>query len=450
MESKNETLENAVTPEMAEPVPQEPAEAEAPVQEAVPAEESAVNEPAPQVEAPAEQPVQEEIPAQEAAPVQEPAPENPAQEASVPPQENPPQEPPVNKKSFIRASGGWTDIFVIAAVLSVLLMLYGDFIRVLFMVHFPINEWLLPVIPNKDTITFLMMYFGPIGCWVAFILVALVFKNNRPMFKSFFYNGHGNNIRAIFIGILLGGGMNAACVFMSWLRGDIVLSFNEFNPLLFFAFLFCVWIQSGSEEILDRLYLYQKLRRRYRWPAIAIIFNALVFSALHAGNPGVTMMGLLQVFEIGILFSLIVYFYDSLWTAIWAHTAWNFSQSIVFGLPNSGIVSSYSVFKLDAASARDGLFYSTSFGVEGSIGANVIIGAVILIVLIAALVRKRGEKVDLWEDLENEIAVKGREKRTWEAVIWAVLIIAVFAALLAPQLMAIFTEAKGMISWPGM
>ena len=140
----------------------------------------------------------------------------------------------------------------------------------------------------------------------------------------------------------------------------------------------------------------------------------------------------------------------SLWTAIWAHTAWNFSQSIVFGLPNSGIVSSYSVFKLDAASARDGLFYSTSFGVEGSIGANVIIGAVILIVLIAALVRKRGEKVDLWEDLENEIAVKGREKCTWEAVIWAVLIIAVFAALLAPQLMAIFTEAKGMISWPGM
>ena len=133
-----------------------------------------------------------------------------------------------------------------------------------------------------------------------------------------------------------------------------------------------------------------------------------------------------------------------------AHTAWNYTQNIIFGLPNSGIVSSYSVFKLDAASARDGLFYSTSFGVEGSIGANVIIGAVILIVLIAALVRKRGEKVDLWEDLENEIAVKGREKRTWEAVIWAVLIIAVFAALLAPQLMAIFTEAKGMISWPGM
>ena len=178
--------------------------------------------------------------------------------------------------------------------------------------------------------------------------------------------------------------------------------------------------------------------------------NALVFSALHALNPGVTMMGLLQVFEIGLLFSLIVYFYDSLWTVIWAHTAWNFSQSIVFGLPNSGIVSKYSVFKLDAASARDGLFYSTSFGVEGSIGANVIIGAAIVIILIAALVQKRGEKVDLWEDLENEIAVKGREKRPLDAVIWAFAIIAVSAALLAPQLIAMATEAKGMISWPGM
>ena len=98
--------------------------------------------------------------------------------------------------------------------------------------------------------------------------------------------------------------------------------------------------------------------------------NALVFMALHMGNPGVTNLGLLQVFLIGVLFSLIVYYWDSLWTVIWAHTAWNFSQSIVFGLPNSGIVSKYSVFKLEAASARDGIFYNTSFGVEGSMGAR--------------------------------------------------------------------------------
>ena len=201
---------------------------------------------------------------------------------------------------------------------------------------------------------------------------------------------------------MLGGGLNAACIFLSWLTGDIKLAFNEFNPKLFFGFLGCVLIQSGAEEVLCRCYQYQKLRRRYRWPIIAILGNSLLFMGLHVFNPGVTTLGLAQVFEIGVLFSLIVYFYDSLWTVIWAHTAWNFSQSIFFGLPNSGIVSKYSVFRLDAASARDGIFYNTSFGVEGSLGANILIVAVILAVLIAGIARRRGERMDYWADMEEK------------------------------------------------
>ena len=127
-----------------------------------------------------------------------------------------------------------------------------------------------------------------------------------------------------------------------------------------------------------------------------------------------TKLGLLQVFLIGVLFSLIVYYWDSLWTVIWAHTAWNFSQSIVFGLPNSGIVSKYSVVRLEAASARDGIFYNTSFGVEGSMGANAIIAGALVIVLIYGLVTKRGEKADHWEELEKRDA--GRS-HIWEAVV---------------------------------
>ncbi len=347
-----------------------------------------------------------------------------------------PKADPVNKKSFFRASGGWTDIFIIAAILSVLLLFFGEFLTLLFTVQlFPLEKWALSIIPDADAVSFLYMYFSTVGGWIAFLLVAVIFKNNRPMLKSFFYNDTGNRVPAIFIGILLGGGMNAFCVLMSCLQGDIKLSFNEFNPLLFFAFLFCVWVQSGSEEIIDRCYLYQKLRRRYRWPAIAILGNALIFCLLHALNPGVTVMGLLQVFLIGLLFSLIVYFYDSLWTVIWAHTAWNFSQSIVFGLPNSGIVSKYSVFKLDAASARDGFFYNTGFGVEGSVGSSIIITSVIVIVLILAYVQKRGEKVDRWEELEQEIAVNGHTVRAYEGIIWTVVIAAALVGMALPYIL---------------
>ena len=135
-----------------------------------------------------------------------------------------------------------------------------------------------------------------------------------------------------------------------------------------------------------------------------------------------TRLGLLQVFLIGVLFSLIIYYWDSLWTVIWAHTAWNFSQSIVFGLPNSGIVSKFSVFKLEAASARDGIFYQTTFGVEGSMGANAIIAGVIVIVLIYGLVTKRGEMADHWEEMERRDTGKNH---IWEAVVLTVIMAAI-------------------------
>ena len=337
----------------------------------------------------------------------------------------PPVETKADKKTFLRASGSWTDILPIAALLSVIVLTIGEIISVLLIKNvIPAREIGMKLLGDADSVEFLLQYFEFFGIWIAFMLVAAVFKNNWPMWRAFFYNGHGNNLKAIPIGILLGFGMNGLCVLISCIMGDIKLSFNEFKPVVFLVFLFCVWIQSAAEEIIDRCYLYQKLRRRYRWPAIAVLGNALVFMALHMGNPSVTAWGLGQVFLFGVLASLFVYYWDSLWTAIWMHTAWNFSQSIVFGLPNSGLVSKYSVFKLEAASARDGLFYTTGFGVEGSKGANAIMAAVIVIVLIYGLVTKRGEREDHWAELEEREAGKNH---IWEAVVLTAIMIAFLA-----------------------
>ena len=305
-------------------------------------------------------------------------------------------------RKFIRPSGKWTDIFPIAVILSVLLILAGSTVSLLldyFVI--PAEQIGMMLLGDGDAVEFLLQYFEFYGIWIVFLLVILIFRSNRPMWKAFSLNGHGNNAFAVAAGILLGFGMNGFCVLMSCLLGDIKLSYSGFAPLPFFLFLFCVLIQSGAEEIVDRCYLYQKLRRRYSMPAVAVLVDSLIFMSLHGMNPGVTWTGLLQVFLIGLLFSLIVYYWDSLWTAIWAHTAWNFSQSIVFGLPNSGIVSKYSVFRLEAALARDGLFYSTGFGVEGSIGASLIIGAAVAIVLVYAFKTKRRDRCDHWKEAEE-------------------------------------------------
>ncbi len=65
-----------------------------------------------------------------------------------------------------------------------------------------------------------------------------------------------------------------------------------------FPFLFAVLNQSGAEEITERAFLYQKLMRRYRHPAVAIVSNA----ALHLRNPGVSALPVIGIAIIGIAF----------------------------------------------------------------------------------------------------------------------------------------------------
>ena len=293
---------------------------------------------------------------------------------------------------FLRPSGKWTDQFIIASVLASLMLIVGGVLADLI----PIKPLFRLTGASDGVVQFLYSYFSFFGIWIMFFLICALFKGNRPILRQLPPNKNGNNLKGALAGLLLGFGTNGFCILMSVLLGDIHITFHEFNPVLFFAFLFVVMIQSGAEEIECRAYLYQKLRRRYRHPAVAIVGNAVLFSALHLLNPGVSIMPVIEIVVIGVVFSLLVYYYDSLWSAIVFHTAWNFTQNIVFGLPNSGIVSEYSLFKLEAASARDGLFYTVNFGVEGSIGSTVIL--VLLMVVLIVINRGKPEKNDIWEE----------------------------------------------------
>lgn len=304
----------------------------------------------------------------------------------------------MKRRLITRSTGKWSDFIPLALVLAYIMVVVGQLIGSGVLALTGATDKLTAIVGDEDTAKFLLMYFDFFGIWIAFFLATGIFKNNRPMLKSLAFRRDGVNLRGAVIGLLLGFAANGFCVIMSWILGDIVLSFNGFNPALFFAFLFVVMIQSGAEEIVDRCYLYQKLRRGYKNPWIAIIGNAVAFACLHLLNPGVTAVGIAQIVVVGILFSLFVYYFDSLWAAIMMHTGWNFCQSIFFGLPNSGIVSAYSVFRLDAASARNGIFYNVNFGVEGSVGAIVVLVLIGVIMVILGI--KRGKTEDLWKEME--------------------------------------------------
>ncbi|MBQ9424412.1 MAG: CPBP family intramembrane metalloprotease [Erysipelotrichaceae bacterium] len=309
-------------------------------------------------------------------------------------------------RKVIRASGRISDILVFTAILCFVVSILGAFPGQLIINC--LTPFLEKLAGNEGAADFLGRYLNTIGAWIAGLLFIAIFRKNHPMFKSLAYKKGGNDFKNLGIGLLLGLGTNGICILFSWLSGDIKLSFFGFDFILLLAFFIAVFCQSSSEELIMRVYAYQKLRRRYRHPLIAIIGNGVVFALMHAFNPGFTLIAASQIFLIGVIFSLLIYYYDSFWMASAFHAGWNYSQSIIFGLPNSGLVSAYSLFNLEAASARDGLFYNVNFGVEGSIGSSIIL----LIILAAIILMNRGkkEKTDLWADMEYQEEIRRQQK----------------------------------------
>ncbi len=244
------------------------------------------------------------------------------------------------------------------------------------------------------------LYFSFIGIWFVLFLNGLI-KKNRPLFKAYGTGCKGNNALNLLIGYLIGIGMNGAAILMAWLHGDIRMYFDKFELIPFVILFIAVFVQSAAEEMVCRGFIYQRVLRTYRnkfW--LAVLINSVFFGLIHLGNDGISALAVVDLVVTGLLFSAMVYYFDSLWMAMAAHAGWNFTQSILAGLPNSGNVVPYSVFKLDAATARDSFFYNVAFGVEGTIPA-IAIQAVVLIALVAIGIKLGGKPTDIWAGEES-------------------------------------------------
>ena len=217
-------------------------------------------------------------------------------------------------------------------------------------------------------VRFLFLYLEFIG--IDLLVLLYCSQSEKAIFRSFRAQKHGgrqgNTAKHLALGLLIGFLMNGVCILAAWLHGDLDFSVGSFRPLYLIFALLCMLIQSGAEELLTRGYMLSALQERYGvWIAIAV--NALFFGAIHLLNTGITVVSFAEIVGIGAALGLVVYCLDSLWMAIGIHTAWNFTQNLLFGLPNSGRVSQSSFLHLDAA--KNSAFYDAVFGVEGAIPA---------------------------------------------------------------------------------
>lgn len=231
----------------------------------------------------------------------------------------------------------------------------------------------LSFFPEKGPVTQTgSTYLLFLGTWILLLLYLWFVKKNRPILKALGTGTKGNNLKMIALGVFFGAGLNLICASAAVLRGDIQLTFDQFSIPAFIFLLFAVCVQSGAEESIYRMYVFQRIRRNFSNKWIAIAVNAAVFGAIHIGNDGITPLSFINLVLMGTMYTLMIYYFDSFWCPVIAHTTWNFTQNIVLGLPNSGNILPYSIFKLNTAAAVNSIAYDIGFGLEGTIVACVV------------------------------------------------------------------------------
>ena len=159
------------------------------------------------------------------------------------------------------------------------------------------------------------MYFGFIGIWICGLILVSLVKSYRPMIKVFSPKLKGNNIKfSIIMGLALGSGLILFISILAIASRAIEIHFVGIGFGAFVLLLISVFVQSGAEEFIARIFIYQRLRKNFpKWPIIAIAGNGLFFVAIHLNNPGISFTALLTLFATSVMYSLIVYYFDSIW-----------------------------------------------------------------------------------------------------------------------------------------
>jgi len=132
-------------------------------------------------------------------------------------------------------------------------------------------------------------------------------------------------------------------------------------------------LPAAAEEALLRGYPLQALTEAWG-PAMALAATSLIFGALHLSNPGVTVMGTLNVIVAGVFLGVVYLRTASLWWATGAHLGWNWAHGYVADVPVSGL-------ELLDAPLYDGVMQGPAwlggggFGPEGSLVSTALLAA---------------------------------------------------------------------------
>ncbi|GAB6151225.1 CPBP family intramembrane glutamic endopeptidase [Clostridium novyi] len=231
---------------------------------------------------------------------------------------------------------------------------------------------------NTETGTLYIKVLESIGIFLTLMLLIRIFDNKGIKDIRFFQGV--NRGRNILIGLGLGA-LSITAVFLTLIwTGEITLKnslkYPSIDKSIFLGVIVFILV-AVNEEVLCRGYILNTLDIKNK-PVRASIISSCLFSIMHTLNPNVKVMGLINIFLIGMLFSYMYIKTKNLWMSIGYHITWNYFQGNVFGFPVSGQSQFHSIYLIKYID--ENIITGGKFGPEAGILVTLIIGINFIIV----------------------------------------------------------------------
>ncbi|HUK48543.1 MAG TPA: type II CAAX endopeptidase family protein [Terriglobales bacterium] len=188
----------------------------------------------------------------------------------------------------------------------------------------------------------------------------------RGAFKKEFWSGVAWGLAAITLLLLV---MRGIGVFQFGKLGE-----HAARALKFGAFWGVMFLVVGFyEDFLYRGYSLITLSEATGfWPAAVLL--SVAFGSIHLWNPGESVTGALGAACIGLFFCLTLRRTGTLWFAVGMHAAWDWGESFLYSVPDSGMLAHGRLLRPS--------FHGPRWLTGGSVGPE---GSVLLFVLIAVM-----------------------------------------------------------------
>lgn len=198
---------------------------------------------------------------------------------------------------------------------------------------------------TADPNAILALNLLPFGFAMATLLLCVKNFHRRPM-MSVLTSRKRFDLKRFFFAFFVWGAVMTVTLIVGGLMGaPMTFQFNasSFFPLLAIS-LFIVPIQTTTEELVFRGYLFQQFGNSFRFGLASIVISGVLFGLLHAGNPEIAKLGygvLSYYIGTGIFLGIVTHMDDGIELAAGYHTVNN-----VFGILI--VTNNWQVFTTDA------------------------------------------------------------------------------------------------------